>query len=519
MSETSHTQLSRLSVCLLVLSVWLFLFDSAFAVAKPPKDPPTFLKLAEPSRYRKYSRGETIEVKWESNNISRLNIYTFSNGYKELVARNLEPPPDNTYSLELKYSKYRLYRNFRIFVEGFTPAGEILRSKLSAPIALKNNPPAGMNDDFSKIFDITDVAFDNVYNKPGGLKDCGTHTYQMEILADKYGYKHRRVNIYIGPYGNSHVFPEIYVPSMKQWIAFDPTFDLYYTVDGIPASAYDMHEALVSGRLESMGIVKHNDAITRYEDYYLNGFTLFKNFQIQIENRFFACFQDKYSIQWDRCRIAVPDKELLYLPPGSIHLKNDKIIFDTKDQPLSFSIKELQPSRAIDVEKFINSPAYILNDYFKPILYGDKQYIPQGDFETDRDGDGMADGWTGTGIVSARLSDEEAISGKYSQYVEFGPDGGSISYELKDKESENFRLHGFYKITRGNAGTKILPDPSSCCCNESLEKHTIGHNNGHWNFFVGSTFRIYENNDNIISFEAASGTVMLLDDIQLLKVK
>jgi len=58
----------------------------------------------------------------------------------------------------------------------------------------------------------------------------------------------------------NHFLVEVYLREFKKWAVFDSTahkdFDVYYTVDGIPQSALEMHRHVIDGTLESVTEVR-----------------------------------------------------------------------------------------------------------------------------------------------------------------------------------------------------------------------------------------------------------------------
>jgi hypothetical protein len=57
-----------------------------------------------------------------------------------------------------------------------------------------------------------------------------------------------------------HSVAEVWDSDHRAWVLVDPTYGLYYTVDGAPASALDVHRALGARRFHAIGVVRADDA-------------------------------------------------------------------------------------------------------------------------------------------------------------------------------------------------------------------------------------------------------------------
>jgi hypothetical protein len=66
---------------------------------------------------------------------------------------------------------------------------------------------------------------------------------------------------------NGHNVTEVWVKELNKWALMDPTYNLYFTIDGIPASTLDMHKALASG-IKKVKPVQSGDLTWLYDKEY-----------------------------------------------------------------------------------------------------------------------------------------------------------------------------------------------------------------------------------------------------------
>ena len=82
---------------------------------------------------------------------------------------------------------------------------------------------------------------------------CGNLAEIYVALCESAGLITRPVGLSLmvrdGKFGtDTHAGAEVWIPEMGGWIYQDPTFNCYWTVDGRPASALQLHNALMSGQ-------------------------------------------------------------------------------------------------------------------------------------------------------------------------------------------------------------------------------------------------------------------------------
>lgn len=103
---------------------------------------------------------------------------------------------------------------------------------------------------------------------------CGNLAQIYVALAESLGLTARTVGLSVavqnGQFGiDTHAAAEVWLPEMGGWIYQDPTFNLYWQIDGKPASAMQLHDAIMDQR--SIDFVPDNDATERkLKDYYID---------------------------------------------------------------------------------------------------------------------------------------------------------------------------------------------------------------------------------------------------------
>jgi hypothetical protein len=127
---------------------------------------------------------------------------------------------------------------------------------------------------------------------------CGNLAQIYVALAEAAGLTARPVGLSVavqnGLFGvDTHAAAEVWIPEMGGWIYEDPTFNCYWEIDGKPASAMALHDAVMEQR--PIEFMPHDRATEqRLQDYYLDPRLYFR--QISYEYKpggTVLCFADK----------------------------------------------------------------------------------------------------------------------------------------------------------------------------------------------------------------------------------
>jgi hypothetical protein len=95
-------------------------------------------------------------------------------------------------------------------------------------------------------------AFDGVrllddYREGGYL--CGTIAPLLVQAVTALGGHARRVELRFTP-GDSHVVTEVWSDHFGKWAVLDPDYDIFFTVDGVPQHALELHQHWVAGTID-----------------------------------------------------------------------------------------------------------------------------------------------------------------------------------------------------------------------------------------------------------------------------
>src|SRR6476619_1679984 len=103
---------------------------------------------------------------------------------------------------------------------------------------------------------------------------CGNLAEIYVALCEAFGLNARAVGLRVavqnGLFGvDTHAGAEVWIPEMGGWIYQDPTFNCYWQIDSKPASAMQLHDAVMDQRTIEF---KPSDEATerRLKDYYLD---------------------------------------------------------------------------------------------------------------------------------------------------------------------------------------------------------------------------------------------------------
>ena len=110
---------------------------------------------------------------------------------------------------------------------------------------------------------------------------CGNLAEIYVALCESAGLIARPVGLSLmvrdGTFGtDTHAGAEIWIPELGGWVYQDPTFNCYWTVDGRPASALQLHTALMNGS-DVKPVAANPKATALLEHYYIDPRLLFRH--------------------------------------------------------------------------------------------------------------------------------------------------------------------------------------------------------------------------------------------------
>ena len=96
----------------------------------------------------------------------------------------------------------------------------------------------------------------------GDRFNCQSLATVFAAAARAKGFRVRRIDLSArqGMPNEGHSIAEVWSGADGTWVAVDPTFGMRLEVDGRPASAFAVHQVVVAGRYERIGVVRRPDA-------------------------------------------------------------------------------------------------------------------------------------------------------------------------------------------------------------------------------------------------------------------
>ena len=82
---------------------------------------------------------------------------------------------------------------------------------------------------------------------------CGTIAPLLVQAVTALGGRARRVELRFTP-GDSHVVTEVWSEHLRKWAVLDPDYDIYFTVDGVPQHALELHRRWAAGDIDAVRI-------------------------------------------------------------------------------------------------------------------------------------------------------------------------------------------------------------------------------------------------------------------------
>jgi hypothetical protein len=82
---------------------------------------------------------------------------------------------------------------------------------------------------------------------------CGTIAPLLVQAVTSLGGHARRVDLRFTP-GDSHVVTEVWSDHLGRWAVLDPDYDVYFTVDGVPQNALELHRHWAAGAIDAVQV-------------------------------------------------------------------------------------------------------------------------------------------------------------------------------------------------------------------------------------------------------------------------
>lgn len=82
---------------------------------------------------------------------------------------------------------------------------------------------------------------------------CGAIAPLLVQAVTALGGRARRVELRFTP-GDSHVVTEVWSARFAKWLVLDPDYDAYFTVDGVPQHALELHDRWATGAVDAVDV-------------------------------------------------------------------------------------------------------------------------------------------------------------------------------------------------------------------------------------------------------------------------
>jgi hypothetical protein len=247
------------------------------------------------------------------------------------------------------------------------------------------------------------------------------------------------------PGNDTHAAAEVWIPEMGGWVYQDPTFNCYWKVDGKPASALQLHDALVDGR--EINPAPENPRVeSALRDYYVNPRLFFRHISyeykaggallyysdahlepLNLRDRNWIQTDSKAAIErLDTDGNTIVERKGEVAPGIFVQLiGNDLFIRDMREQDRGIHVRS--SSGAVQVCAYEHRRAEELG------LFSGKNFVRNGSFNLTGQSDAIAAEWFVDGPVEALapLGGQGVAAqagGKLWQRVQVRPNGRYLMY-------------------------------------------------------------------------------------------
>jgi Transglutaminase-like superfamily len=257
-----------------------------------------------------------------------------------------------------------------------------------------------------------------------------------------------------GTFGtDTHAGAEIWLPEMGGWIYQDPTFNCYWTIDGRPASALQLHNALMSGQ-DIQPVAANAKSRTLVEKYYVDPRLLFRHISYEykpggpllyyVDGRIEPLnMRDRNWLQSDENKVfeGLDQKGNHFVErkgevaPGIFAQLIGKVLFirDRRDQNRGIRVRS--SSSTVQVCSYEHWRAEELG------LFHGRNYVRNGSFEVTGKSEGMAAEWVVSGPV-------EVVSSLGGQGMA-AQAGGKLSQRIAVEPGKRYLMYAKITVSRG----------------------------------------------------------------------
>lgn len=287
---------------------------------------------------------------------------------------------------------------------------------------------------------------------------CGNLAEIYVALCESAGLVARTVGLSLmvrdGTFGSdTHAGAEIWIPEMGGWIYQDPTFNCYWTINGRPASALQLHNALMSAE-DIKPVVANAKAQAALDNYYVDPRLLFRHISYEykaggpllyyVDGRIEPLnMRDRNWIQSDQPAIFegldtngnrfVERKG--EVAPGIFAQLIGQVLFIRDRREQNRGIRVRSSSGVVQVCSYEHWRAEELG------VFQEKNFVRNGSFEITGTSQGVADGWTITGPT-------EVLSTLGGQGMA-AQAGGRLTQRIAVEPGQRYLMYAKITVARG----------------------------------------------------------------------
>jgi len=287
---------------------------------------------------------------------------------------------------------------------------------------------------------------------------CGNLAEIYVALCESAGLVARTVGFSLmvrdGTFGtDTHAGAEIWLPEMGGWIYQDPTFNCYWTVDGRPAGALQLHNALMDGR-EIQAVAPDAKAKAAVQNFYVDPRLLFRHVSYEygaggpllyyVDGRLEPLnMRDRNWIQSDERTIFegldANGNDFVErkgeVAPGIFAQLIGNVLFIRDRRAQNRGIRVRSSSGAVQVCSYEHWRAEELG------VFQGKNFVRNGSFDITGNSEGVASDWTVSGSI-------EVVSSLGGQGIA-AQAGGRLSQRLAVEPGKRYLMYAKITVARG----------------------------------------------------------------------
>jgi len=287
---------------------------------------------------------------------------------------------------------------------------------------------------------------------------CGNLADIYVALCESQGLIARTVGLSLmvrdGTFGtDTHAGAEIWVAEMGGWVYQDPTFNCYWTIGGRPASALQLHKALMNGQ-EIKPVVANARAETMLKDYYVDPRLLFRHISYEykpggpllyyVDGRMEPLnMRDRNWLQSDE---SATFEQLDQNGNRFVERKGEVApgIFVQLIGNVLFVRDRREQNRGIRVRSTTGAVQAVSYEHWRAEELGvflGKNLVRNGSFELTQMSEGIADEWTVSGPVEALTTLGGQGMGAQA--------GGKLSQRIVVEPGKRYLMYAKLSVSRG----------------------------------------------------------------------